>query len=199
MRLSPLFTPFGPFALVALASLAGCGGNSVGVSLPDGSTSQSGEEGGTQDSSPTEASTSDDGGQSPIEGSTSDDGGGADSGDASCSALATRKDCVACCDTTFAGGLSTFDGVVEECACQASLCGPLDAASGDDAGGFGTGACTASCGTTVAPGATCERCILETLGTVADAGACRAAVVSACASSAPCKRYVACTDSCPAN
>jgi hypothetical protein len=195
-----------PLSLVlSTVLLAGCGGSSLaGISsTTDASVSPSDGGGGTpaDDGSFPDTSTGDDGG-SPTEASVSDDGGaGADAADAgSCDSLATRAACVTCCDTTFAGGLSAFDVAVEECACQADLCGPRDGGSdaGTDAGDFGAGACTGTCGTTTAPKADCEKCILDALGTAADPGPCRSTVVTACASSVPCKRYVACTDGCPA-
>ena len=65
---------------------------------------------------------------------------------------------------------------VEECACAANLCGPTDGGSDDggDGGELGVGACSGTCGTTTPPKATCEKCILDTLGTAADPGPCRA-------------------------
>jgi hypothetical protein len=210
VRSSPLFVPLAPFAIVAsLAALTACGGSSAAITSAAGSVGTPSEDGSAPDANASEAA-SDDGGQPPTEASTSDDAG-KDAG--SCADLATRKTCVACCDTTFAAGLAVFDSDIQVCACQASLCGPIDAGSGDagegsdggseggsaaDAGDYGVGACAASCGTTTAPNAACEKCFLETLGTAAAPGECRASVASACASSAACKRYVACTDSCPA-
>jgi hypothetical protein len=189
---------FGLFGLAAL-SLAGCGGTSTGVTGPDASVG-SNDGGGTSDGSVSEASPGDDGGSTNDASSPDDGASGADGGDAgSCDTLATRAACVACCDTTFAGGLGAFDVAVEECACAANLCGPTDGGSDDagDAGDLGVGACSGTCGTTTTPKATCEKCILDSLGTAADPGPCRATVTSACASSTPCKRYVACTDGCP--
>ncbi|MGO8992209.1 MAG: hypothetical protein ACLQVI_02695 [Polyangiaceae bacterium] len=202
MSASGPFARFGfpvlAFVALGVLPLAGCGGSSTGVtSGPDASVSPS-DGGGSSDGSVSEASPDEDSGST----TPPDDGGsGADAADAgSCDTLATRAACVDCCDTTFAGGLGVFDVAVEECACAANLCGPTDGGSDDggDGGDLGVGACSGTCGTTTTPKATCEKCVLDTLGTAADPGPCRATVTSACASSTPCKRYVACTDGCPA-
>jgi hypothetical protein len=201
MRTSRLFS----LSLTLSAGLlAGCGGSSVGISsTPDASAGPT--DGGTRDdgslfdASAADTSTSDDGGGQPAEASIPD-GGNIDGGDAgSCDTLATRAACISCCDTTYPGGLSTFDVAVEECACAASLCGPTDAGPHvGDAGDFGAGECTSTCGTTTPPKAECEKCILDTLGTTAAPGPCRSTVTAACASSTACRRYVACTDGCAA-
>ena len=202
MHTSRLFA-YLPFSVVlAAAPLAGCGGSSTGItSGPDASLGAN-DGGGAPDGSLPDGATGEDGEAPSEDGSTPGDaGGGGDAGDAAtCDTQATKAACVACCDTTFAGGLGVFDVAVEECACAADLCGPTDAGSDDagDAGDLGVGACASTCGTTTTPKATCEKCILDTLGTTADPGPCRATVTSACASSDPCKRYVACTDGCPA-
>ncbi len=129
MRLSPLSLAafVAPFAL---GLLTGCGGSTASVPpSPDASSGGNVDGGG---SSPDGGGTSGEGG--PL----ADSGGGADGADSSaeadsgpldagaCNEMATRKDCVACCDVRYATGLTAFDTAVEECACGASLCGPLD-------------------------------------------------------------------------
>jgi hypothetical protein len=206
VRAIPRFVHGVPLVPIAFVSLLACGGSSVGVtSTPDGGVTPGSDGSGVPDSSLVEASTpGEDAGGSADDASAPVDSG-KDGG--SCSELGTRKDCVACCDTVFAAGFAVFESDIQVCACQPDLCGAIDggvpdgggASDGGDAGGdLGVGACSASCGTTTVPSAACERCFLETLGTAAAPGDCRASVTSACASSAACKRYVACTDSCPA-
>jgi hypothetical protein len=194
---------FGLSLALTAGLLTGCGGSSSSLGPgADASVSPTGD-GGGQDAGVVPESGAGDGGGSSDDASTPEDGGGTDAADAgSCDSLATRADCVACCDNTYAAGYSAFGVAIEECACEPDVCGPIDggapdAGAGADAGEFGEGLCVGTCGTTTPPKGDCEKCMLDSLGTTASPGPCHAAV-TACESSVSCKRYLACTASCPA-
>jgi hypothetical protein len=159
-----------------------------------------------------------DGGGADGGGADSGDGGGdsaaADAGPSCYGAGATQDGCRSCCETKYPAGYNSFANLTIACACQGSLCGPLegglpeggtsdagtdagdDAAAGDG-GIYGQAVCAATCNGTANPSAACNTCIYSTLGAVSALGPCGGTVVSACISDVDCTNYFGCVENCP--
>jgi hypothetical protein len=187
---------------VGAGSLAGvllvaCGGTSTsGVGAGDG---------GAADASTDVTSAPETGGDSAgNDGPTGDVGTPGETGapeggdDAGCTGTGTT--CRTCCRMDDAAGYKKLVTAELACACKASVCGPLDGGAGDaggsDASDLGVGACAGTCGGTTLPDATCDKCLTDATGSMADPGECYTPVSTACQGDTDCVAYVTCLMGC---
>lgn len=183
--------------MAACVWLLGCGGTSSGVGAGDG-----GSDASTDVTSSTE--TGSDGPASGNDGPTTGDvGTPAETGapeagdDAGCTGTGTT--CRTCCRTDNPDGYKTLVTAELACACKPSVCGPLEAGAvdgGSDASDLGVGACTGTCGGTTLPDTTCDKCLTDATGSMADPGECYTPVSTACEKDAKCVAYVTCLTGC---
>lgn len=188
-------------ALLAFAPVA-CGGSdadTTGTPSSDTGASGDGTTDGSDDGSTTDGTSGD--GVTDGSGDGGGDGTSADStpsdspadGDAPrvCSDEKTRAACTKCCGDEHPDGMKEFDIALIGCACAAGVCRTVCAAT--------------ACATPPKKGDDpCNACLASTLRKPAgDAGAdggtegvCIGPVSSACSSSAKCKAYYACLNSC---
>jgi hypothetical protein len=147
-----------------------------------------------------------------------DVGTGGDDAATTCAQAASRADCVKCCDMDYPDGAVAYEQDIDECACAADLCGPLqgagdgggaeggqvadageagaaEAGAPESEGGLGTGACAMTCSGGKMADTACNTCRDETLK--ADGGACSASLKSSCGGDPSCKMYTKCLASCP--
>jgi hypothetical protein len=127
----------------------------------------------------------------------------------------TSATCEDCCNTNYPAGAQMFDMLTLQCACAASLCGPLDGGTDDagavdagspdaasldagseDAGVYGVGACTATCNQTAEPNAACNTCIRDTLGSLSSPGICGNVLAADCLTNAVCRPFLSCIAQC---
>jgi hypothetical protein len=203
-RLEPLF------CLPLVFTLAACGSST------------------SNDSGGTDASMDATNGGSNVDSGGMDAAGATDASDAAAPVDAapvcppTSANCMDCCNTNYPAGAQMFDTLTLQCACVASLCGPLDGGTDDagsvdagavdagsldagsedagseDAAVYGVGACSAAtCGQTEEPSTACYNCLSDTLGTLSNLGICGNALAGTCLTSAVCRPFLSCISQCP--
>lgn len=181
-------------AFSVCVGFVGCGGSSSSVpgggdASVDAATDAAQFETGA-DSGPTSGDDAS-GDDSPVTVEAGSDGG---CGGASAS-------CRTCCRTEHTKGYDTLVVAEYECACKPGICGAVDGGAIDagsaDASTLGTGACANECATKSTPGAACDACLVDSVGTMASPGPCYADVSKACQADTDCTAYVTCLQGCP--
>jgi hypothetical protein len=181
-----------PVALPGCVWLVSCGGTSSSGSSPgdasvDGATDgNAGGEAGEEDGP-------------PGDGSSNETSTTMEAGDGGCTG--TGMTCRTCCRTTYTKGYDKLVTLELTCACGATVCGPLDSGIEEDAGAadasvLGTGACTTTCASKMTPDATCDKCLTQATGTMANPGVCYTDVATACMKDTDCTAYATCAMGC---
>jgi hypothetical protein len=181
-----------PVALPGCVWLVACGGSTSSGANPGGDASvdgavdgSAGGEAGEEDGPANDVSTS--------ETSTME------AGDGGCTGTGTT--CRTCCRTTYTKGYDKLVTLELACACGATVCGPLDSGTEEDAGAadasvLGTGACTSTCASKMTPDTTCDKCLTQATGTMANPGVCYTDVSTACMKDTDCVAYATCAMGC---
>ena len=181
--------------VVAGLGLLGCGGTSTsGVGAGDGGPADAAMDGTSTAEAASDAAPGID---APTFDVVPPETGPSEAGDdAGCTGTGTA--CRTCCRMDHAAGYKTLVTAELMCACKPSVCGPLEAGAGDagDASDLGVGACAGTCGGTVLPDATCDKCLTDATGSMADPGECYAPVSTACQADTDCVAYVTCLTGC---
>jgi collagen type VII alpha len=181
---------------VACVGLLACGGSSSGVGAGDGGSDASTDVTSSAETGGDGPASGDDGPTGDV-GTPGETGAPEAGGDAGCTGTGTT--CRTCCRTDNPDGYKTLVTAELACACKPSVCGPLEAGAGDggsDASDIGVGACTGTCGGTTLPDATCDKCLTDATGSMADPGECYTPVSTACENDAKCVAYVTCLTGC---
>jgi len=183
--------------VVTCVGLLGCGGTSTsGVGSGDGGSDAASDGTASPDTGGDGAAAGGDGPTGDV--ATPGETGAPDAGgDAGCTGTGTT--CRTCCRMDFATGYKKLVAAELACACKPSVCGPLEAGAGDggsDASDLGIGACAGTCGGTALPDATCDKCLTDATGSMADPGECYTPVSTACEMNTDCVAYVTCLTGC---
>ena len=127
-----------------------------------------------------------------------DTGTGEAGGDGGCTG--TGATCRQCCKTSNATGYQKLVTAELMCACRPSVCGAIDGGAGDaggaDASDLGVGACADTCAQKSLPDTTCDKCLNDATGTMADPGQCYTQVSTVCENDPGCVAYVTCATGC---
>jgi hypothetical protein len=179
-------------ALPGCVWLVACGGSTSGVK---GGANDASADGTTDGNVSAEAGEED----GPVNDVSTAETSTMEAGDGGCTGTGTT--CRMCCRTTYSKGYDKLVTLELTCACGATVCGPLDSGLEEDAGAadasvLGTGACTSTCASKMLPDTTCDKCLNQSVGTMAAPGVCYSDVSTACEMDTDCVAYATCEMGC---
>jgi hypothetical protein len=178
--------------------VVGCGGTSAsGVGSADGGSDAATDATSSMEGGGDDGSTGSDSPTGDVA-TTGDTGSAETGGDGGCTG--TGATCRQCCRTGNAAGYKKLVAAELTCACKPSVCGPVEGGAGDaggaDGSDLGVGACASTCATQTLPDTTCDKCLGDATGTMANPGECYTDVSAACGKDADCVAYVTCVTGC---